>query len=167
MTKTGQNRPTLQWQVMYLSTGEETLEAIQNRVNKHTKAGQEVRFVNLDAVTDDHLGIFDSLIGYATPAEQADALSQSASEENYGTAGIAWLEYLTEDKAEVTRQALAMINKFLLPYKNLSSQAQPCRAIICYGCECGRVSHTSRVLQDGKSDNDVSCTQQCFENWLE
>ena len=165
MNKTGQNRPTLQWQVMYLSTGEETLEAIQNRVNKHTKAGQEVRFVNLDAVTDDHLGIFDSLIGYATPAEQADALSQSASE-NYGTAGIAWLEYLTEDKAEVTHQALAMINKFLLPYKNLSSQARRVGRLFAMVASAGELA-TQAGITGWQVGQATSATQQCFENWLD
>lgn len=165
MSKTGQNRPTQRWQVMYLSTGEETLETIQNSVNKKTKAGQEVRFISLDAVTDAYLGVFDSLVTHASPSEQANALLQSAND-NYGTAGIAWLDYITQDKNRITQQALTMINNFLRPYQTLSSQAQRVGRMFATVASAGELATEAGITgwQVGKA---TAATQKCFENWLD
>lgn len=165
MSKTGQNRPTLRWQVMYLSTGEETLESIQNRSGKPTKAGQEVRFVSVDAVTDDYLGIFDSLMqGYNSPAEQADALSV-ASSKNFGSAGIAWLEHITQDKQATTDKSLQLINEFLSSYPNLSSQARRVCRLFAVVASAGELA-TQAEITGWEKGHATACSKKCFENWL-
>lgn len=165
MSKAGHNRPTLRWQVVYLSTGEETLEAIQNRAGKPNKAGQEVRFVSLEAVTDDALGIFDSLSdGYATPAAQADALSQ-ASHAYFGTAGVAWLEHITQDKATTSQAAIQRIDDFVQAYPSLSSQAGRVCRLFAVVASAGELA-TQAGITGWQVGVATACVKQCFARWL-
>ena len=165
MSKDGNNRPTLRWQLIYLSTGEESLESIQKRANKPTKAGQEVRFVSLDAVVNDDLGIFDSLIdGFTTPAEQAEALS-TACMSCYGTAGVAWLEYITLDKEAITDNCLHHMKIFLDNYPNLSSQARRVARLFAVVAAAGELA-TQAGITGWQVGTASHATKLCFENWL-
>lgn len=165
MSKDGNNRPTLRWQLIYLSTGEESLESIQKRANKPTKAGQEVRFVSLDAVVNDDLGIFDSLIdGFTTPAEQAEALS-TACMSCYGTAGVAWLEYITLDKEAITDNCLHHMKIFLDNYPNLSSQARRVARLFAVVAAAGELA-TQAGITGWRIGTATRATKLCFENWL-
>lgn len=165
MSKDGNNRPTLRWQLIYLSTGEESLESIQKRANKPTKAGQEVRFVSLDAVVNDDLGIFDSIIDdFNTPAEQAEALLKACMT-SYGTAGIAWLEHITLDKEAITDKCIRHMKIFLDCYPNLSSQARRVARLFSVVAAAGELATQAGITgwRDGQA---IHATKLCFENWL-
>ena len=165
MSKQGDNRPTLRWQLIYLSTGEEYLESIQKRANKPTKAGQEVRFVSLDAVVNDDLGIFDSTIDdFNTPAEQAEALLKACMT-SYGTAGIAWLEHITLDKEAITDKCIRHMKIFLDCYPNLSSQARRVARLFSVVAAAGELATQAGITgwRDGQA---LHATKLCFENWL-
>lgn len=165
MSRDGSNKPTLHWQLIYLSTGEESLESIQKRADKNTKAGQEIRFVSIDAVVDDYLGIFDSLIdGFITPAEQAEFLSKTCMT-SYGTAGIAWLEFITLDKEAITDKCLNKMKDFLDCYANVSSQARRVARLFAVVAAAGEIATQAGITgwQVGTANRS---TKLCFENWL-
>lgn len=165
MSKDGSNRPTLNWQLIYLSTGEESLETIQKRANKSTKAGQEVRFVSLDAVVNDELGVFDTLMNdFTTPAEQAEALSKACMT-SYGTAGIAWLEYITSDKESITDKCLGHMKDFLDCYPNLSSQARRVARLFAVVAAAGELA-TQAGITGWQAGTASQAAKRCFENWL-
>ena len=165
MSKDGSNRPTLNWQLIYLSTGEESLETIQKRANKSTKAGQEVRFVSLDAVVNDELGVFDTLMNdFTTPAEQAEALSKACMT-SYGTAGIAWLEYITSDKESITDKCLGHMKDFLDCYPNLSSQARRVARLFAVVAAAGELA-TQAGITGWQAGTASQAAKSCFENWL-
>ncbi|GGL92249.1 hypothetical protein GCM10010099_05450 [Streptomyces cinereus] len=165
MSKDGQNRPKIRWQVMYLSTGEETLESIQKRAGKTTKAGQEVRFISLDAVTNEHLGIFDTLIdGFESSAKQAEYLSR-ATIEHYGVAGQEWLEFITHDKSMIEKNALNYIDEFLENYSNLSSQAGRVARLFAVVAAAGELA-THAGITGWLPGTATTAAQKCFENWL-
>ena len=165
MSKDGQNRPTKRWQVMYLSTGEETLESIQKRAGKTTKAGQEVRFISLDAVANEHLGIFDTLIdGFESSAKQAEYLSQ-ATMEHYGVAGQAWLEFITQDKSLIEKDALNYVNKFLDKFSKLSSQARRVARLFAVVAAAGELA-TNAGITGWLAGTATKASEKCFENWL-
>lgn len=166
MSKEGHNRPTLLWQIIFLSTGEESLEAIQKRASKTTKTGQEIRFVSIDAVVNTELGIFDSLIeGFNEPAEQAESLMKACMT-SYGTAGIAWLEFITSDKDGVEDKCRILIDEFLNYYPRLSSQARRVGRLFAVVSAAGELA-TQAGITGWVAGQATHSAKVCFENWLE
>lgn len=77
-----------------LSTGEVTISTRMNEAGQRSRAGQEVRL--LDLPVDRKFGIFDELHGFRSGAELSDSIKTEA-EINYGVAGRAYLEKLIQD----------------------------------------------------------------------
>jgi putative DNA primase/helicase len=82
------------WRVSILSNGEDSIESHLNKAGIPVKAGELVRFLQLQ-VFGQH-GAFDHLHDYGSGRAFASALHQHTAEQ-YGTAGIAFLERLTRD----------------------------------------------------------------------
>ena len=103
------------WRLMFLSTGEITLADHAQEGGKKTKAGTEVRMVNLDADAGVGAGIFRNIHGSATPAEFADLLKAVASQFK-ATAGPAFVESLLKDEPAATEKLNDLMNKFMKKY---------------------------------------------------
>ena len=97
--RTGGARPTARWRIMALSSGERSLTAHMAEGGKRTKAGQEVRMLDIPA-TNREYGIFDELHGHTDGRELADSLKQ-ATGYRYGHAGPALLEALIKDERDL------------------------------------------------------------------
>jgi uncharacterized protein (DUF927 family) len=92
----GSARRVAQWVVLVLSSGEIGLaDKIAEDGNKRTRAGQEVRFVDLPAEAGAGLGVFENLHGAAQPGELAEQLRQ-ATLKYYGTPIRRFLELLVQ-----------------------------------------------------------------------
>lgn len=105
--KDGSGRKPAQWRVLFLSTGEISLAAKMNEAGRRTRAGQEVRLVDIPADANAGWGIFEALHGFATPGALADHLRQAACQ-YYGSAARAFLERITaklDGLGETVRQA--------------------------------------------------------------
>jgi putative DNA primase/helicase len=93
----GDARSRAEWCVPILSSGEITLaDKIAEDRGRRTRAGVEVRFVDIDADAGKGFGVFEVLHGHANAAEFSDALRHEALT-NYGTAGPALVAQLAED----------------------------------------------------------------------
>lgn len=97
--RTGGARPTARWRIMALSSGERSLTAHMAEGGKRTKAGQEVRMLDIPA-TNREYGIFDELHGHVDGRALADSLKQ-ATGRHYGHAGLAFLEALIADERDL------------------------------------------------------------------
>jgi uncharacterized protein (DUF927 family) len=92
----GSARRVAQWVVLFLSSGEIGLaDKIAEDGNKRTRAGQEVRFVDLPADAGAGHGVFENLHGAAHGGELAEQLRQ-ATLNCYGTPIRRFLELLVQ-----------------------------------------------------------------------
>jgi uncharacterized protein (DUF927 family) len=88
-------RETLYFRVMVLSSGEVALSDKMEEAAKGTRAGQEIRLLDLDAGADQGTGVFETLQGMPSVADFAGALVRAAAKD-HGHAGPAFAGYLIE-----------------------------------------------------------------------
>ena len=165
MQRTGATKPVTQWRVLFLSNGEKSLDSIMGQIGKRTNAGQEIRLADIPADAGHNLGIFDPLPRGQRPADYAEQLQQAAAN-YYGSAGIAWLEYLTNDKAAATEQAKSLIQQFMQHYANdKSGQVQRVAKRFALVAAAGELAIQAGITgwQQGRAHEAVG---QCFNDWL-
>lgn len=165
MQRTGATKPVTQWRVLFLSNGEKSLDSIMGQIGKRTNAGQEIRLADIPADAGHNLGIFDPLPRGQRPADYAEQLQQAAAN-YYGSAGIAWLEYLTNDKAAATEQAKLLIQQFMQHYANdKSGQVQRVAKRFALVAAAGELAIQAGITgwQQGRA---IEAVGQCFNDWL-
>lgn len=165
MQRTGATKPVTQWRVLFLSNGEKSLDSIMGQIGKRTNAGQEIRLADIPADAGHGLGIFDPLSDGQRPADYAEQLQQ-ATANFYGSAGIAWLEYLTNDKQAATDQATALIQQFMQQYAlGKSGQVQRVAKRFALVAAAGELATQAGITcwQQGRA---IEAVGQCFNDWL-
>lgn len=116
--KYGEMRLPARWRLVFLSTGEVTLESHLASIGKRVvvpahpcahdipfvlniKAGQQVRVIDLSADAGAQMGVFNQSHGMnAADSDLADHLKQQ-SRQHYGCLALDWLRYLTQHSAQV------------------------------------------------------------------
>ena len=112
MTKQITAKPSYEWKVIFLSTGEKSLKEIMQESGQKTKLGQEIRLIDIDISNCEH-GLFDQ-VDFAESAAKQSRLLVERSNQSYGVAGMAWLEYLTSDKESTINQAKKLLEQYNL-----------------------------------------------------
>ncbi len=110
MTKQITAKPIHQWKVIFLSSGEKSLKEIMQEQGQKTKLGQEIRLADID-IDESEYGIFDSIDFAEDGAKQSIELA-SRLNQSYGVAGIAWINYLTSNKAERISEARELLEQY-------------------------------------------------------
>lgn len=120
-TRTGAARTTNRWRVFLLSSGELTLTAKMAEAGKRTKAGQEVRLLDLSAARA--FGCWDHLHGHPDGATLSKAIKR-ASVTHYGHAGQAFIRHLLAGEGlEGLPEALARLRGEYQPRNGLEGRA--------------------------------------------
>jgi putative DNA primase/helicase len=98
MTDKASARPTIEWRLLFLSTGEISLadKVSEDGRGRRVHAGQGVRVVDLPADAGQNLGLFENLHGFPSADAFARHLKNAASR-NYGTAASAFIEAIQGD----------------------------------------------------------------------
>jgi uncharacterized protein (DUF927 family) len=91
----GSARPPARWRLLFLSTGEIGLSDKAAETRQSTKAGQEMRLIDLPADAGAGFGVFEEIHGFDSPGKLADEL-RGACRQAHGVAGVAFLEMLAE-----------------------------------------------------------------------
>jgi putative DNA primase/helicase len=91
-------RPPAQWRLLFLSSGEVSLADKMAEIGRRSKAGQEVRLVDIPADAGAGWGAFEELHGAPSPGAFAEELRQ-ATERYYGAPARRFLELLTARNA--------------------------------------------------------------------
>lgn len=108
--RAGRARPPVRWRITFLSSGEISLADKVAEVGGRTKAGQEVRLLDIAADGRAH-GVFDHLHGIADGAAFADVM-RTATAQHYGTAGPSFVTAILDDLEGVRRASRDLINTF-------------------------------------------------------
>lgn len=119
-TREARGREVKRFRVLLLSTGEVGVASAMNAAGQKTRAGQEVRVVELLADAGHGHGMLDSLAGYADK-ETFYANVLAASERDHGCAGPVFIEKLVSNAAQVATDARQAIRDFV--EQNCRSQA--------------------------------------------
>lgn len=112
LTKQITAKPSYTWKIIFLSTGEKSLKEIMQENGQKTKLGQEIRLIDID-IDQSEYGLFDQ-IDFAEDGAKQSRLLVERSNQSYGVAGMAWLEYLTSDKENVINQAKQLLEQYNL-----------------------------------------------------
>lgn len=164
-TTTGHNRIAKTWRIIFLSTGEKTIKQQMIEAGQKTNAGIEVRMAHIDADAGKGLKTFDSLVLADTGAAQADKINE-LSQAYYGSAGIAWLEHITTDKAATTATAKQLVDDFMSKYSDLAPQAHRVARRFAIVAAAGEMATQANITgwQVGQATTAVMA---CLDNWLD
>ena len=101
----GLARTTATWRLLFLSAGEVGLADHMAAAGKRSRAGQEVRLVDIPADADCGHGVFEELHGHKDGAGIADAIA-SRTRENYGRPARVFLRGLVETPRQILRRSI-------------------------------------------------------------
>lgn len=107
LRETTELRDPLTWSVLALSTGEVTLSQKIGESGRGARAmaGQEIRFLDLEADAGAGLGIFETLHGFASPAALAEHLNAN-SRQHFGAPLRVFLERLVAEDWRAEAQSI-------------------------------------------------------------
>ena len=165
MNKTREAQKVLTWKLIFISTGEATLEEKLSEAGQIPKAGQEVRFCDIEI--DGKYGIFDDLHGFSNGGLLSDHLRESASK-YYGTASREFVEMLSEQDSEELREAWhkfkAEFEKEVLPEKHSPEVLRVASkfALIAFA---GRLASIAEVT-GWEVTEAVTAAEKLFKLWL-
>ena len=164
-TTTGHNRTAKTWRIIFLSNGEESLQNFMAQAGQKTNAGIEVRVAHIDADAGKGLKTFDSLVLADTGAAQADKIKE-LSHTYYGSAGIAWLEHITSDKAATTITARQLVSDFMSQYSDLAPQAHRVAKRFAIVATAGEIA-TQASITGWQAGQATTAVKVCLDNWLD
>ncbi len=154
-----------EWRLLFLSTGELDLKSAMQTAGDTTKAGQEVRMIDLEAVVGE-FGVFDVLLaGFEDSRLQAEALQEHTSN-YYGVAGIEFLKQLISRKEEARNefkkyQALFIENETPKNANSQVSRAINRFAIVAAGGELA----TYLGVTGWEAGEAYAGIKACFDGW--
>lgn len=111
MTKNTTARRKAEWNLIFFSSGEETLDQKMQSVGHRTRGGQQARFVTIDADAGKGLGLYDNLHGFESASQLADYLS-AMSRKFYGTAIRSFLHAVCANRKLVESRIKESRQKF-------------------------------------------------------
>lgn len=165
MTKQITARTTHQWKVIFLSSGEKGLKEIMQEQGQKTKLGQEIRLADID-IDQSEYGVFDCIDFAEDGAKQAIELSKRMAD-CYGVAGIAWLEYLTSNKAKHISEAMELLEQYRKALTANQSQGHIVRVANYFAlvATAGELA-TKANITGWKAGTAFNAVQKVFNQWL-
>ena len=163
----GEGRPIAEFRVFFLSTGEISLAAKLAEDGLSTMAGQETRFIDLEADAGAGMGSFESIHSAETPAAFADAV-KSACHEHYGHAGREFLRHLLAGQAEALDEAVHLMEVFATKACPAQLAAQVSRAAKRFAlvAAAGELATLWGILP-WPSGTAMAAAVRMFREWLE
>ena len=165
--RTGAARPRLSWRLLFLSAGEIGLAEHMSEANKRTRAGQELRMIDLPADAGRGCGVFDELHGYEGGGVLAQHLTR-ACEATYGAAGRAWLEHLTQNTeglSRLLRERMDVTEAKLVP-ESAAGQVQRVGRRFALVAVAGELA-TAAGVTGWPAGAATEAARRCFNAWIE
>jgi putative DNA primase/helicase len=165
--RTGATRPRQTWRLLFLSAGEIGLADHMAEAGKRTRAGQELRMIDLPANAGAGLGVFDTVHDFGSGGALSQHLTR-ATEGTFGTPGRAWLEWLTdhtEGLARMLRERMDEAARRLIPEAALGQVQRVGRrfALVAVAgelaSEAGMTGWPPGTATEG--------ARRCFDAWIE
>lgn len=170
--RAGQARATLRFRVLFLSTGEISLADKNAEAGKATKAGQEVRLVDVPADAGAGLGLFEDIHLENTAADFAQAL-RDATRRYYGVALPAFLTFLVDRLGrdpsrfcDGLREAVVeMVARWLATVPGAGGQVRSVAARFALAAVAGEMAREALVTEWPAGEAERGA-ETCFRAWL-
>lgn len=159
-------RQKLNWKLIFLSSGEDRLIDMMAKVGEKTKAGQEIRFLDIPSEVSEQYGIYETLHGETDSSKFSDKLVAMASK-FYGTASIAYLKKLVDKPHEIQDRVKQTQSIFANKYLSTHSEGQVKRALTRFSlvATAGELA-TSWGITGWEEGEALKAAEICFQAWL-
>lgn len=163
--RTGGARNAATWRLLVLSSGEESLASLMNQAGQRAKAGQENRLADIAADAGSNMGLFERLHGTDSPSDFAKLLNDAAAT-YHGMAGMAWVDYLSNDRTACTQQLLAHMKAFN-QHIPTAAQGQAMRVSRRFAlvAAAGEMA-TAAGVTGWHIGESTAAAVRCFNDWL-
>jgi putative DNA primase/helicase len=166
--RNGAARPRLQWRLLFASAGEIGLAEHMAEAGRRTRAGQELRMIDLPADAGGGAGIFDAAPGdFDGPGALAQHFTQ-ASDRAHGTAGRAWLLWLVdhaEGLGRTMRERVQALARDLVPEAAAGQVERVGRRFALVGA-AGELA-TEAGITGWPAGTATAAARRCFNAWIE
>ena len=167
-SRSGGGRPSLQWRILFLSTGEITLsDKIKEDKFSRAMAGQAVRMVDIPIDAGQGLGAFENLHGLPDGDSFARRLKE-VSGRYYGTALREMVKRIAEDRDGVAERVNAGIKQFIADNCPTGSDGQVQRVASRFGLAAlaGGLASTWGIVPWNAYESHKAASA-CFSAWLD
>ncbi|TQC99995.1 DUF927 domain-containing protein [Moraxellaceae bacterium AER2_44_116] len=160
-------RKNLSWKLLFLSSGELSLEQMMRDGGKKTKAGQEVRLVDIAADAGKRMGMVESLNGYPSAKELMDTLNRRTSQ-YYGVAGHTFLGAITQQPDEISQFLKDFKQRFIKANVQQGASEQVLRVASRFAlvAAAGEMA-TNEGITGWPKGEAYKAVVSCFNAWLE
>ncbi len=165
-SRNGTMRTPARWRVLLLSAGEISLTQHMQEAGKQSRAGQEIRLIDIAAESGAGLGLFDTLHGMESGAALSQAI-KAACQQQHGTAGRAFLQQLVQQRDAVATLIRDARVSFLAEDVPPSASGQVVRAASRFAlvAVAGEIATTWGLTgwQEGEA---MAAAVRLFNEWL-
>ncbi len=154
------------WNLLFISSGEESLKTMIEKNSVKVNAGLEVRLIDIPANTNSGMGIFEDIHGFDSSAKFLNNINSIAIN-NYGYAGEVYLEYVANHYDKIKSE----ISKYLDAYTKScteikgSTQLQRIAAVFGIMCYAGKIA-CEAGLMNLDTDEINEAINVCFNDFL-
>lgn len=154
------------WNILFISSGEESLKTMIEKNSPKVNAGLEVRLIDIPANTNSGMGIFEDIHGFDSSAEFLSNLNSIATN-NYGYAGEAYLEYVAHRFEKIKSEISNYLNNYIKSHDEVkeSSQLQRIAAVFGIMCYAGKIACEAGLMNIAADEIDKSI-DVCFKDFL-
>lgn len=165
-TRTGGLRERAFWRVLFLSAGEISLAQHMAEANRTTRAGQEIRMVDIAADAGAGFGAWETLHNYPNGADFSRALDL-ATKRYYGAPLAAFLDKLTRSPADLAEELRKAQKLFEAQHLTDDASGQARRvadrfALVAMGGELA----TKWGLTGWEAGEALAAAGSCYQAWL-
>lgn len=154
------------WRLLFLSSGEVSLSDHMAEAGKRTRAGMEVRMLDVPLDAGLGMGGIEALNGHDRPAALADAIVGAAAR-HYGTAGRAWLQWCADHHAELgglVGELIERVRDDLVP-EAAAEQVRRAGTRFALAAAAGELATRAGITGWPKGEA-TQAARQCFNAWL-
>jgi uncharacterized protein (DUF927 family) len=167
----GGSRTPAKWRILFLSTGELGLADKNAEAKKSTRAGQEVRLIDIKADAEIGYGLFEQIHDSDSADEFADIL-RAGGRVQFGTAGRAFVAWIIEQIASnpefedrIRQDIEATVTAWLRKVQKAGGQVRSVArrfALVAIGGELA----TLAGITGWERGDSIGASRRLFESWL-
>ena len=166
--RTGAARRAASWRVLYLSSGEQSLDARLGETGRRSTAGQEVRLPSIPADAGAGMGIVEELHEFKTSLALVQALDDAGAG-SHGIVGRAWLLELACKRAELRETLPAGLDAYVRSITSgleVGGQAARVARRFALVALAGDLA-TARGLTGWSNNEAERAARRCYQDWLQ
>jgi putative DNA primase/helicase len=164
--RSGGARPAARWNLLFLSTGEVTLEEHLAEAHRRVTAGQLVRMIDIPIDAGEDLGAYDELRGFETAAALSRALNER-THDYHGTAAPRFISAVIDAYDEIGPRFDAVRRTFEQSFipKKAEDQVQRASSRFALVAAGGEIA-TALGITGWPEGEAMRAVSRCFAAWI-